>query len=336
MISTTQQALTSLYDNDEFTIQSELSRIHSSLQLAAEADDKLHAATELLQEALVNLEEAINEIRHYSDSLDADPSQLQDIEQRIQTILDIARKHHVEPEALPQLHKELQHELDNMDSADERLQQLRQEYDELQTHYQHAATKLSKSRKKFATQLNKQITSAMQTLGMKGGRFEIDIGTTDASKISVYGTNTIQFNVTANAGQQCKPLSRVASGGELARITLAIQMITAEQSRIPTLIFDEVDSGVGGGIAEIVGQHLRALGNTNQVLCITHLPQVASQSHQHYRVHKQTVKKHTQTQINHLDKKQRIEEIARMLSGVEITEQSLENARDMISRAQQY
>ena len=178
-----------------------------------------------------------------------------------------------------------------------------------------------------------KITRAMQTLGMKGGRF-VAVVTSDSKALSANGYDRIEFTVSTNAGQACKSLAKFASGGELARISLAIQMITASRGRIPTLIFDEVDSGVGGGIAEIVGQQLRALGTSNQVLCITHLPQVASQAHQHLRVQKQSEKKHTQTQVCPLDPSERIREIARLLSGVEITEQSLAHAEDMITRAQ--
>jgi DNA repair protein RecN (Recombination protein N) len=179
----------------------------------------------------------------------------------------------------------------------------------------------------------------MQTLGMSGGKFEITIDKA-TSKRSASGLDQIDFTVTANAGQPCKPIARVASGGELARISLAIQMIIANNRKIPTLIFDEVDSGVGGGIAEIVGQHLRILGqpdgdSSNQVICITHLPQVASQAHNHLRVEKQTQKKQTTSQVITLDEEQRRREIARMLSGVDITEQSLAHADEMLERAQE-
>ncbi len=334
LISTTQQALLSLHEHDEFNIQSELSRIHSQLLDAADNDARLLAVADILQEALVNIEEAISELRHIGDSIEIDPAQLQQVEQRMQTLLDLARKHHVEPDQLNELHQQLQQELNDIDHADERLEQLQAEHDELLQQYQIAAARLSKSRQKSAARLGKQITAAMQTLGMKGGVFDIDVSAAEDDKVSAYGFDSIQFNVSANAGHSPRPLSRVASGGELARISLAIQMITAEQSRIPTLIFDEVDSGVGGGIAEIVGQHLRVLGERNQVMCITHLPQVASQAHQHYRVHKTSEGKQTLTRVSELDTRQRIEEIARMLSGVKITQKSLENAEEMINRAQ--
>ena len=158
---------------------------------------------------------------------------------------------------------------------------------------------------------------------------------TDTEKtFSAHGLDDIEFTVSANPGQPCKLLAKVASGGELARISLAIQMITATQGRIPTLIFDEVDSGVGGGIAEIVGQHLRQLGESRQVFCVTHLPQVASQAHHHMQVSKNTENSSTSTQINELDSKQRIEEVSRMLGGINITKQTIAHAKEMLDSAQ--
>jgi DNA repair protein RecN (Recombination protein N) len=233
------------------------------------------------------------------------------------------------------LSESLQKELDDIDHVDERLEELAIQYRQLEERYQAACDKLSKSRIKAAKQLDKHISKSMQTLGMNGGQFEVNIQS--SARPTAHGTDQIEFTVTANAGQACKPLARVASGGELARISLAIQMIIANNSKIPTLIFDEVDSGVGGGIAEIVGQHLRELGNinqgmANQVLCITHLPQVASQAHNHLRVEKQTQNEQTTSQVICLDDEQRRQEIARMLSGVEITEQSLAHADEMIER----
>ena len=333
LTSTTQQGLDVLQQNDDFNIQSALARVLASMQQVAELDESLVPVSELLNEALAQVEECISQLTHYADSLDLDGSELAGIEQRLQDIHDIARKHRVEPEKLVELHGQLAQELNELDHADERLEELQQKHKELNTRYQEAAKKLSDSRKQFALQLDKKITQSMQTLGMRGGKFEIKVLSAD-KKFAAHGIDTIEFNVTANAGQPCKPLARVASGGELARISLAIQMITASHSKIHSLIFDEVDSGVGGGIAEIVGQHLRTLGTSNQVLCITHLPQVASQAHQHFRVHKQSRGKTTRTQVDILDLKQRVEEIARMLSGVEITKQSLAHAKEMISRAE--
>lgn len=332
--STVQQSLEQLYNNDDSNIQSNLSRVIAALQNIAEVDEKLNPVVDLLQEALVQIDEAISQLNSYGDELELNPAELESVEQRLQVILDLARKHHVEPTALSELHQQLSNELDDIDHADERLEELRNQYKTLQQTYQNAAQALSSSRSKAAKKLNKAITSAMQTLGMSGGQFVIEITQTENQKRSAHGMDRIDFTVTANSGQACKTLSRVASGGELARISLAIQMITAAQTRIPTLIFDEVDSGVGGGIAEIVGQHLRTLGNSNQVVCVTHLPQVASQAHNHMRVHKWSDKKQTSTVVDALNRQQRIEEIARMLSGVDITQQSLAHAEEMITRAE--
>jgi len=332
--STVKQAIHLLSEDENSNVQSAVSHIIASLSDINELDSSLTPASEMLTEALVQIDESVTLLQGYGDNIDIDPSQLVQIEERIQNILDSARKHRVEPETLHTLHAKLQKELDDIDHVDERLDEMAQEQKELEAKYITACKKLTISRQKSATKLNKKITQSMHTLGMAEGKFEISISPA-TSKRSAHGLDQIEFTVTANAGQALKPIARVASGGELARISLAIQMIIANSSKIPSLIFDEVDSGVGGGIAEIVGQHLRALGKTNQVVCITHLPQVASQAHQHLRVEKQTQKKQTTSQVVTLDKEQRRQEIARMLSGVEITEQSLAHADEMLERAQE-
>ena len=336
--TTVEQAIHLLSADENSNLQSALSHIIASLTDINDIDKNLLPVSEMLTEALVQIDESVSLLQNYADHIDLDPAQLAKIEQRIQHILDLARKHRVAPETLPVLHDKLQKELDDIDHADERLDELIIEQKELEDKYLKASEKLSSSRKKAANKLNKNITLSMQTLGMSGGKFEITVKPSSAKR-SAYGLDNIEFTVTANAGQACRPIARVASGGELARISLAIQMIIANNSKIPSLIFDEVDSGVGGGIAEIVGQHLRALGQikknaANQVICITHLPQVASQAHHHLRVEKQTVNKQTRSQVITLDEVQRRQEIARMLSGVEVTEQSLAHANEMIERAQ--
>ena len=337
--TTVEQAIHLLSEDENSNVQSALSHIIASLTDINDIDESLTPVSEMLTEALVQIDESVSLLQNHGDNIDLDPSQLAKIEQRIQNILDLARKHRVEPETLQTLHKKLQQELDDIDHADERLDELTIEQKELEEKYLKASEKLSTSRKKAADKLNKDITLSMQTLGMSGGRFKITVKPS-TSKRSAYGLDQIEFTVTANSGQECKPIARVASGGELARISLAIQMIIANNSKIPSLIFDEVDSGIGGGIAEIIGQHLRTLGRVyagraNQVICITHLPQVASQAHHHLRVEKQTLNKQTTSQVVILDEEQRRQEIARMLSGVEITEQSLAHADEMIARAQE-
>ncbi len=328
-----QQALQDLYENEEGSIASQLTHHANALAEIAEIDDSLKPAVDMLQEAGIQIDESISLLRSYADSVELNPNELAVIEQRIQSILDLARKHRVEPDELPTTHEQLANELNAITHADEHLEKLRQQFNEQEKQYFESAQALSASRRKAAAKLNKEITSAMQTLGMKGGMFKININSDDTA-VSINGLDQIEFTVSANAGHDCKPLARVASGGELARISLAIQMITASQCRIPTMIFDEVDSGVGGGIAEVVGKQLRLLGASNQVVCITHLPQVASQAHQHLRVQKQSEQEQTYTNVIPLNTDERIEEIARMLSGVEITEQSLAHAEDMITRAQ--
>jgi len=336
--TTVQQAIHLLSEDEDMNVQTSVSHITSTLADINDIDESLSPVSELLQEALIQIDESVSLLQNYRDNIELDPSQLDNIERRIQDILDLARKHRVAPEALQALHENLQKELHDIDHVDERLDELSKAQKELEDKYLKACEKLSESRKKAANKLNNKITQSMQTLGMTGGKFEI-AHSPALSKRSAYGLDQIEFTVTANAGQPCKPIARVASGGELARISLAIQMIIAKNSKIPSLIFDEVDSGVGGSIAEIVGQHLRTLGQdyadrANQVICITHLPQVASQAHCHLRVEKQTQNKQTISQVVTLDEKQRRQEIARMLSGVEITEQSLAHADEMIERAQ--
>ena len=338
LFTTVESSIHQLSEDETSNIQSALSRIIDGINEIADVDDSLNPVADMLQEALVQIEESVSELQAYRDRIELDPNELAHIEQRLSDILDLARKHRVEPETLAELQAKLQQELDDIDHADERLEELKREQQQLEEKYLAACNKLSASRKKAANKMNKAITQSMQTLGMSGGKFEIKLDKSDKTR-SAYGLDKIEFTVTANAGQPCKPLARVASGGELARISLAIQMIIANNSKIPSLIFDEVDSGVGGGIAEIVGQHLRTLGSNkngrgNQVICITHLPQVASQAHQHLRVEKQTEKNQTRSRVIPLDDEQRRQEIARMLSGVEITEQSLAHADEMIERAQ--
>ena len=337
--STVEQAISLLSENENTNIQSSVSRVINSLADVADIDEKLSPVSEMLTEALVHIDESVSLLQNYGDTIELDQAQLDTVEQRIQNILDLARKHRVEADELQSLHKNLQKELNDIDHLDERLEELSSQQKKLEEEYLKACDKLSSSRTKAAAKLNRSITQSMQTLGMSGGKFEISIEQA-AGKRTASGLDKIEFTVTANTGQACKPLARVASGGELARISLAIQMIIANSSRIPTLIFDEVDSGVGGGIAEIVGQHLRILGQpgngrNSQVLCITHLPQVASQAHHHFRVEKQTQKKQTTSQVKVLNDEQRRHEIARMLSGVDITDQSLAHADEMLDRAQQ-
>jgi DNA repair protein RecN (Recombination protein N) len=275
-------------------------------------------------------------LRAYLSDLELDPARLQWLEERMGALHDLARKHRCEPEQLPALATRLHTELADIEQADDRLKSLAEECRKSRENYLGKARQLRLQRQQAAERLSKAVTAAMQTLGMSGGRFHIQL--TDKSfdpatgeGFAPHGLDQIEFQVSANPGQTLRSMNKVASGGELSRISLAIQMITAGMEPIPTLIFDEVDAGIGGGIAEVVGTHLRALGEQRQVLCVTHLPQVAAQAHHHLMVSKSS-KAGMQTSVSALDARQRIDEIARMLGGVEITAATRNHAAEMIQR----
>lgn len=296
-------------------------------------DHGLAEAQELLTTADIQISEAISALRHYQDGVELDPQRLQQVDAQLGRAHDLARKHRVEPAALGELMQRLAEELATLQQADSNLAALQNDVETHHQTYLAAAQKLSKARTKAAKKLSRTITASMQTLGMQGGTFRIDVQP-DAGHNSAHGQDRVKFLVAANPGQQEGALSAVASGGELSRISLAIQVATADCGSVPTLIFDEVDVGIGGAVAEIVGQLLRRLGQERQVLCVTHLPQVASQAHQQLRVHKSNDGHSTETQIAALDADARIDEVARMLGGVSITEQTRRHASEMIEQAQ--
>jgi len=328
----TTSALNSLYDADDINIHLQLSQQAAKIEEMLSTDNSLSPAFDMLSEAMVQIEETASLLRDYNDNLNSDPERFAEVETRLGVIHDLSRKHHVDPDQLINLTESLSAELNELDNADENLSLLESEVDKLNKEYNTLAKKLTDSRSKTSLKLNKQISESMQTLGMSGGKFEIQL--TKKDKPSGNGQDLIEYRVSTNTGQPFKALAKTASGGELARISLAIQMITAQQGRIPTLIFDEVDSGVGGGIAEIVGKHLRMLGESRQVFCITHLPQVASQAHYHMQVYKHSDGKETRTEIIPLEMEQRVDEISRMLGGLEITQQTIDHAKDMLNRSQ--
>jgi DNA repair protein RecN (Recombination protein N) len=308
-----------------------LSHASHDLQSLCETDDTLKDVAEMLESALIQSREAASELRNYMDRLEVDPQRLEELEQRLATITDLSRKHHVQADELPGLLPRLQDELAGLENAEGRLSHLEADIDKAANDYKKLARKLSQSRSKAAKSLSKAVTTSMQELGMEGGRFEVALS--DEENFTAHGLEKIEFMVSANPGQPLKPLTKVASGGELSRISLAIQVITAQNSRIPTLIFDEVDVGIGGRVAEIVGRLLRELGQHRQVICVTHLPQVAALGHHHLQVSKQKATDTTISQIAHLQAPQRVEEIARMLGGIEITEQTLSHAEEMLKKA---
>ncbi|VAW82270.1 DNA repair protein RecN [hydrothermal vent metagenome] len=295
-------------------------------------DPSLKETSELFNSALIQLEEGVNLLRDYRDRVELDPQRQQEVEQRIDALHNVAGKHRIKPETLPDFHQRLASELEQLEQADQRLDTLEQQRLALESDYRKAAGKLHKQRIKTAGQLSKQVSAAMQALGMNGGQLKIEVNETPSDKLSPLGGDQIEFKVSANPGQPPAPLAKVASGGELSRISLAIQVIASEASDIPTLIFDEVDSGVGGAVADTVGQQLRALGEHRQVLCVTHLPQVASQAHQHLQVTKLTGDQSTRTRIRTLDAEERVEEVGRMLGGQKMTQATLDHAREMLGQ----
>ena len=334
LLQTAQSVIDRLDEDEQQAVNTTMSRCVNDLNDLARLDDKLEPIAELLNTAIIQAQETVSELRHYMESLELDPERLHDVEQRITDIHNLSRKHRVEPEELVAMLPVLQQELEDLEQADIKLVDLQKQLEKAKNDYIKAAKTLSASRSKTAKTLSSKITDAMQGLSLQGGQFKAECIALDERQWNSKGSEEIEFLVSANPGTPLKPLNKVASGGELSRISLAIQVITAQAARIPTLIFDEVDVGIGGRVAEIVGLQLRALGHHRQVICVTHLPQVAALGHHHYQVSKRTDKKSTVTTINPLGPAERINEIARMLGGIDITDQTLSHAKEMIERAQ--
>ena len=329
---TSARLLQALYD-DEHSIQSGLNRAVMQMDELLAFSSHLSEPRELIEGAMIQVQEAASALRDFADGLELDPQRLDQVEQRLSAIHDSARKYRSTPEELPARLEEICRELAELENADLELEQLERQAAGLREQYLAAAAELSQRRQGAAARLSETVTASMQTLGMDGGSFEARVEALEEEKAGVTGLDAIAFLVSANPGQSLQPLAKVASGGELSRISLGIQVATAECGRVPTLIFDEVDVGIGGGVAEIVGQLLRRLGDTRQILCVTHLPQVAAQAHRQLQVKKQTRDGQTYTGIAPLAPDQRVEEVARMLGGVEITKKTLAHAREMLAVA---
>jgi DNA repair protein RecN (Recombination protein N) len=327
------EALMLVYEDEAGSAQQRLSRARDALDRLSETDPVLAPLARQLEEAEIQVSDAATELRSYLGRLEMDPARLDAVESRLGSIRDLARKHQVEGSALPARLVALRTELDQIEHAAETLAQLTAERDESASRYRQAATALSRARSAAAVPLAEGITATMRQLGMPGGRFELRVTHDPDGDIGPHGLDRIEFAVTANPGQPAAPLAKVASGGELSRIALAVQVIATGGTHVPCLVFDEIDTGVGGGVAEIVGRRLRELGDGRQVLCVTHLPQVASQGHHHVRVSKLTDGKTTRTTLATLGEDETVEELARMLGGVEITTTSREHAREMLVRA---
>jgi len=334
LLDTCQRALQSLYE-DEGALVTQLGHTTQELEQLRRYDARLAAPLQLLNEAAIQLDEAAGELRNYIGDVDLDPRRLAEVESRMNALHDAGRKHRVEVAELAALHLRLKDELASLENSDVQLENLREEITATAQAYEALAAKLNAGRSKAAKTLGTQVSKQIHQLGMPGGRFAVDLEARAAGDYSPHGMEQVEFQVSANPGQPQRPLTKVASGGELSRISLAIQVITARSVRVPTLVFDEVDVGIGGGIAEIVGQQLRTLGDSHQVLCVTHLPQVAALAHHHLQVSKQTRGGQTFTVITPLSETARCEEIARMLGGLEITKQTRAHAKEMVKKAKE-
>ncbi|MDE1463277.1 DNA repair protein RecN [Spartinivicinus poritis] len=314
-----------------------LQLLNHSLQVLSSLNtdnQQLLEAQQLLINAQIQVEEAESSLQQVIHQSQADPQHLQEIEHRLSCIYDIARKHRIHPTELVAFQQQLEDELNHLAASDELIAELETTTKKLADEYFQLAVKLSKKRQLAANKLSKAVTSEINRLGMPQGQFEVKIDAISSTKPLASGLDSIEFLVTANPGQPLRPIQKVASGGELSRISLAIQVTTAQTSTTPTLIFDEVDVGISGATAEVVGSLLRQIGNQGQVLCVTHLPQVASQGHHHFNVKKAIKNNTTFTQIETLTPTGKVSEIARLLGGVKLTDQTLAYAEEMLLNAQ--
>lgn len=326
------QQLAALCSDDEQGLAVNMHRALHILRDLPEKTAALREAEQLLISAQIQVEEAQREIDHHLDAFSLDPERLLEVETRLSAIYDIARKHRINPEQLPDLIAQLTAELNALQSGDATLDILAQQVVDAEKQFRSLAESLSVSRHKAGVKLAKQVNAQLHTLAMQNACLLVSlIPLTEAP--SMHGLEDVEFLISTNPGQPPRSLGKVASGGELSRISLAIQVVTAQTSATPTLVFDEVDVGIGGATADVVGKLLRQLGDKGQVICVTHLAQVASKGHQHLQVNKTSSQSSAESTLINLEGEAKVEEIARMLGGASITEQSLAHAREMLSLA---
>ncbi len=335
LILAAETGLQRIFDDEQAAAYDQISSTLAELEKLQDFEPRFASAVETLNSAIINLDESATELRHYLDHVELDPSRLDDIETQLSLLHELARKHHVEIEQLPAHYQQLSDELATLSSSEMQQAQRRQAVEEKEKICRDLCEKLHQRREKAAKPLAKQITNSIQQLAIPAGRIEIQVQRYSDNRMTETGADQIRLLVATNPGQPAGELVKVASGGELARISLAIQVVTAGKRSVPTLIFDEVDVGIGGSVAEVVGQHLRKLASSQQVICITHLPQVAAQAHHQLQVNKKHLKDSTHIEVDKLDKVQRVEEIARMLGGVNLTQKTRSHAEEMLDQAQQ-
>ncbi|KZN67334.1 DNA repair protein RecN [Pseudoalteromonas luteoviolacea] len=331
LVESCQRELMSLYEQDDQTVLGQLQHSVQTFSELSSLDKSLEGISMMLNEAAVQLEEACREIRSYGESVEQDPLRLQEIEERITQAMALSRKHQIQPDQLAAHHTALKLELDCICSDNARIDHLEHEIAEALHAYHISANQLSESRALSADKLNTLITESMHELSMENGRFAIELVKENDRRPNELGMDSIDFLVSTNPGQPMQPLAKVASGGELSRISLAIQVIIANKVTTPTLIFDEVDVGISGPTASQVGKQLRLLGGSTQVICVTHLPQVACSGHQQFFVKKDVDNDQTYTSMVPLDENKRIDEIARLLGGDSVSETTRASAKELLT-----
>jgi len=331
LLNETLQTIQILKEDESFNVIDSLKRCCDSLSSLKNIDKNLTNISTTLTESLVQIEDASDELRHYYDLLDLDPQSYAAIEDRYSQAILLAKKHQIQPETLTEFHAQLSQELNNISSDESRLLCVVDEIEQAKQAYLQAAQVLSKSRNKAAKKLGKLISLSMQELNMPNGEFSAQLIQDTSNVISIHGIDDVNFKVSINPGQPLEAMNKVASGGELSRISLAMQVILADKVVTPTLIFDEVDVGISGPTAAMVGTKLQELATSTQVICVTHLPQVASKGHQQFIVAKLTDGKCTETTVTELSSQARIQEIARLLAGDKITSNSLANAEELLA-----
>ena len=324
-----QSALQLLSENETVSIDSMLYRATQYIDELSELDPRYVSVQTMLNDALIQVQEATSEVQYLASHIEQDPMLLQEIEQRLGQALQLARKHNVKPEELVEWHQKLKAELTALLDFSESEERLILEEKAAFEKMQNTAKQLHESRNQAAEKLAQQVTHSIKGLAMENAEFFIEVNS-DLTKVASNGADNIVFTLRSNLGQQAQPLAKVASGGELSRISLAIQVLTSDQSAIPTLIFDEVDVGISGKTASVVGKLLRQLGDKCQVLCVTHLPQVACHGHHQFNVEKFTVDDKTETKMTALSQEERVPALARLLGGSEITDLALANAQEML------
>jgi DNA repair protein RecN (Recombination protein N) len=318
----------------EFALRRALARAQVELGKLATLDDKLGSLLEMLDNAGIQLGEAADGLGRYAQDVDLDPARYAEVDQHLSHLHALSRRYRLPVEELHDKLTELRRELAELEGAGEALEQLAIQRQRLLGEYATTAASLSQSRAAAAARLGVEVSRLMGELGMAGGVLQVELTPLEGDQPDAQGQERCELLVSANPGQPPRPLRKVASGGELARISLAIEVATLGKDSIGSMVFDEVDSGIGGAVAEVVGQKLRALGAERQVLCVTHLPQVAAQGHAHLRVSKHNDGDATRTQIESLNTSGRRDELARMLGGLEITRETRAHAKQMLERAQ--